>query len=567
MKKILKGVFKKEYIFNKDNIFRALILLILASGIFIRFWRLDSVPPGIQYDEAFNGINAIQALETGHFKMFYPENFGREGLHINVTAIFIKIFGVSSFSLRLASALWGSLTLVGFFLLLREMKLSKVSILLGTFMMSFSFWHLDFSRTAFRAIMVPLIIVWMFYFIFRGMNEKRRQVLNFLVAGVLFGAGFYTYIAFRVVPLVLVIFGLAYFFFEKRQTKEKEWRPAVYFSVAALLVAIPIAYYFISHSADFWDRADAVSIFSSQKISPFAAFFKSLGYHLRAFFVNGDNNPRHNYNNQPLVPAGWIAFMVIGFVISIKEIFETIRRKRIFGQDGEEYAVTSLFYVSVLAQSIFWVMLIPGVLTIEGIPHSLRIIGVIPSVFLFSVLPMEYILKIYRKIKKSTDPILGKQALNMIATFIFGLMLVVVGSGIMQAYVYFGIWANDLRTQDGFERKLYLAGVLVHDLVPGKHNYFITAYNTYIAQDRKSTSFKTTEYAGYPNIKKYEFYHPLDALSNVNCDDATIVFFDSDQWIRDQYRAKCNGTLETKKFSFGSNSKYTFFVMQSKTGE
>jgi len=567
VKLFLTRVFKKEYLFNKDNIFKILIFIILASGIFIRFWRLDTVPPGIQYDEAFNGINAIQALETGHFKMFYPDNFGREGLFINIIAVFIKLFGVSSLSLRLASALFGSLTLVGFFLLLREMRLSKVSILLGTFMLSFSFWHLDFSRTSYRAIMVPLIIVWMFYFIFKGMNDKKRRIFNFIVAGALFGAGFHTYIAFRAVPLILVIFGLAYLFFEKRQIMEKRWRSGVYFLVVAFLVVAPIASYFIYHHADFWDRVDAVSIFGSPKMSPLAAFFKSLGYHLRAFFVNGDNNPRHNYNNQPLVPAGWIAFMVMGFVISIKEIFETIRRRMTIGRDSEEYSVTSLFYVSVIAQSIFWVMLIPGVMTIEGIPHSLRIIGVIPSVFIFSVLPMEYILKIYRKIKKSTDPILGRQALNMIATFIFGLMLVIVGSGIMQAYVYFGIWANDLRTQDGFERKLYLAGVLVHDLAPGKHNYFITAYNTYIAPDHKTTSFKTTEYAGYPNIKRYEFYHPSDSLDKINCDNATIVFFDSDQWLRDQYRAKCDGMLETKKFSFGSNNKYTFFVMQGKTGE
>lgn len=561
----LKRVFTKEYLLNKDNVFRFLIILVLASGMFIRFWRLDSVPPGIQYDEAYNGLNAIQALETGNYKMFYQENFGREGLHINATAFFIKLFGASSFSLRFASALWGSLTLLGFYFLLQEFKLSRLSVLLGTFMISFSFWHLDFSRTAFRAIMVPLIMVWMLYFLIKGLNNRKHQVLCFLISGALLGAGFYTYIAFRAFPLVLVAFGLSYFLTEKNYFR-RNWKGLIPLAVIAVLVVVPIASYFFSHSADFWDRADAVSIFSSKKISPLAAFGKSLGYHLRAFFVYGDNNPRHNYNNQPLVPAGWIAFVVLGFVISIKEISETIKNRREARKAGEEPFVTSLFHVSVLAQSIFWVMLIPGVLTIEGIPHSLRIIGVIPGVFLFAVLPLEYILKIYRKIKASLDPVMSIRTLNLLFTFILGLVLVIVVSGIMQAYTYFGIWAKDLRTEDGFERKLYLAGILVRDLPLGNHNYFITAYNTFVSSDHKATSFKTTEFAGYPRIKSYDFYHPLDGVDKIDCDNVNIVFFDSDQWLRDQYRAKCSGTLETKKFSFGDNSKYTFFVMQTKSG-
>ena len=71
----------------------------------------------------------------------------------------------------------------------------------------------------------------------------------------------------------------------------------------------------------------------------------------------------------------------------------------------------------------------------------------------------------------------------------------------------------------------------------------------------------------YPNIKSYEFYRPLDGIGKVDCNDIQIVFFDSDQWLRDQYRAKCGGMLDTNKFSFGNNSKYTFFVMQSKSGQ
>ncbi len=549
---------------KKDTkIFYLLIILVLAAGIFLRFWKLGSIPPGIQYDEAYNGLDAIHALETGDYKLFYPENTGREGLHINVIAIFIKLFGVSSFSLRLANAMWGSLTLIGFYFLLRELKLSRLTVLLGTFMLSFSFWHLDFSRTAFRAILVPLFLTWALFFFVRGINNK-KIFWSFILAGLFLGLGFYSYIAFRIAPLVFIIFGGTYLLFEKKGFA-KNWKIISIFIAAAIVCALPILLYFSTHLGEFWARSGAVSIFNSPKLTTTQALFNSLGAHLQAFFVHGDNNPRHNYNNQPLIPAGWVAFFVLGFIISVKEIVENIWGKLKFkkiAKVGENFKFSGLFYPAVLAQSIFWVMLVPGVLSIEGIPHSLRIIGTIPGVFLFCVFPIEYILKIYRKMRGSTDASMRARGANLTMTFMLGLVAVVIISGFFQMYVYFGLWANDLRTAGGFERKLYLMGILIHNLDVHKNNYVITAYNTAILQNGKTSSLKTTEYIAYPKIRNYQFSRPLDGIGIVNCDDIQIVFQESDQWLRDQYRAKCPNLI-TDKYAFDDN-KYIFYVMSAR---
>jgi 4-amino-4-deoxy-L-arabinose transferase-like glycosyltransferase len=549
---------------KKNKIFYLLVALILAMGIFLRFWRLGSIPPGIQYDEAYNGINAIQANETGDYKLFFQENTGREGVHIDMIAFFIKLFGVSNYSLRIANAMWGSLTLIGFYFLLRELKLSKLSVLLGIFILSFSFWHLDFSRTAFRAIMVPMVIIWSLYFLLKALHckNKQRSYLFFVIAGACLGFGIYTYIAFRVAPLIFILFGLTYASFEKKWLK-KNWQVIIFFTVASVICALPILIYFYSHSNDFWSRADAVSIFNSVKMTPFKAFLKSLSYHLRAFFIDGDPNPRHNYDNQPLIPTGWMAFLVLGFVIAMKEIIENIIKKIKFKKINSEdvFRPSGLFYPSVIAQSIFWVMLIPGALSIEGIPHSLRIIGMIPGVFILCILPMEYILKIYRKMRDSSDISLRKAGTNLTMTFLLGLAMVIVSSGIFQVYVYFDLWANDLRTASGFEKKLYLMGLLIKKMDIHKNNYVITAYNTAIYADKKTSSLKTVEFIAYPKIRSYLFYHPLDGINNINCDDAQIIFQESDQWLRNQYRNKCPG-MHANKYSY-NKGKYVFFVMLS----
>ena len=79
-------------------VFIFLSVVILLAGIFFRFYKLNLIPPGVHYDEAFNGVDAIKTAESGDFKIFYSENYGREGLHINVISFFVKIFLLLAFA-------------------------------------------------------------------------------------------------------------------------------------------------------------------------------------------------------------------------------------------------------------------------------------------------------------------------------------------------------------------------------------------------------------------------------------------------------------------------------------
>ncbi len=97
------------------------LVAIMALAVFFRLWQINSIPPGLYPDEAMNGNNALEAIHTGDYKVFYPENNGREGLFINIQALSIKIFGNEPWALRLVSALFGILTVLGVFFLAREL--------------------------------------------------------------------------------------------------------------------------------------------------------------------------------------------------------------------------------------------------------------------------------------------------------------------------------------------------------------------------------------------------------------------------------------------------------------
>jgi 4-amino-4-deoxy-L-arabinose transferase-like glycosyltransferase len=552
-----------SFLRNKNFWFYFLITIIIAGGIFIRFWQLGIIPPGIHYDEAYNGINALTANETHNWKVFYPENTGREGLHINTEALFIKFFGNTSLGLRLANALWGSLTIIGFYFLLRQLKFSRLSVLMGTFMIATSFWHLVFSRTAFRAIMVPLILVWMFYFFWKAIDNPERRIYYFIISGIFLGLGFNTYIAFRIAPLIVIIVALS-FILTRKGFLRKYWKYGAALALASFIAALPIFVYFSDHFKDFISRPLAVSIFNVPNVNVWQTFLMSLGKHLWAFFVIGDHNPRHNFNNQPLLPAAWSVLFAMGFIISLREIAKTIiiHIKNYKKESGERsILVTRWFYVSVLAQSIFWVMILPGALSVEGIPHSLRIIGTIPAVFLISVLPFEYIISLFSSIQESSSPGTKSPPKSRSITILTGLIFMVIFGGASQIYIYFGLWANDLATLGAYERKLYDFGLMTKSLPLHQNNYLITAWNTSISQDRHQSSLKTLEYLAYPNIKQYTFYRPTEGFSQISCDDPQVVLLESDQWLRNQYKGTCPN-LKTKKYSY-DNGKYVFWVLSN----
>jgi 4-amino-4-deoxy-L-arabinose transferase-like glycosyltransferase len=170
---------------KKFSFFYFSIILILA--IFFRFWKLNEIPPGLYPDVALNGTEAFFSLKNKNFKVFYPENYGREGLMMWLIAFSFEIFGVSILSIRIVAATIGVLTVMGLYLLARELlfrnrELSEKVSLLSSFFLAVSFWHTNLSRIGFRVILLPFILVFSFYFLLKAFRKK--TILNSILAPV-----------------------------------------------------------------------------------------------------------------------------------------------------------------------------------------------------------------------------------------------------------------------------------------------------------------------------------------------------------------------------------------------
>src|SRR3989344_4036377 len=180
-----------------------ILAVILIIAFTVRIYRIEEIPAGIYPDEAANGVDALHAIETGDFKLFYPANFGREGLFINLQALSIALFGNTITGLKLWSILFGTFSVLGIYLLGKELFHRRAAGLIAAFMLATSYWAINFSRIGFRAIMTTFLLSFSFYFFFRGL--RTRSFRDFLIAGLIFGLGLHTYIAFRVAPLILLI--------------------------------------------------------------------------------------------------------------------------------------------------------------------------------------------------------------------------------------------------------------------------------------------------------------------------------------------------------------------------
>lgn len=229
---------------------RALVILILSLAAFLRFHQLATIPGGLQVDEAMNGSNALEILETGHLQVFYPENNGREGLFINIQTPFVYWFGNTPWALRIPSAIFGVLTVWGVYLLGAELFSTPIG-LLASFFVATSFWHLHFSRIGLRAICAPLLLTWGLYFLLAGIRRLRqgKPATGWMIlAGAVYGLGFHTYITYRVTP-VLVGGMLIYYFFRAREEGwlAPFWKASVAFAAAAALVICPLLIYFIQN--------------------------------------------------------------------------------------------------------------------------------------------------------------------------------------------------------------------------------------------------------------------------------------------------------------------------------
>ena len=395
------------------------VLGVTLLGAVLRLYRLGAVPPGFQFDEAFNAIDAKLVL-AGNRPLFLPANGGREVLYTYWQALLGAFLGVDAFSLRLASAIFGILAIPVAYLLVRRMlRRDSFRVALFTSLtLAITIWPIHFSRFGIRVIMMPVIFSAVFGLFWLGghASTRRRRLWAYAASGLFLGLGPWTHPTGRIAPLALIAY-VVWLLWREPEQRRIAWDSLLggltLAGGVALAVFLPLGFDFFRHPDFFFGHASEVSIFAERVSggSPLAALMNNLLHVLGMFSFFGDREWTHGLAGRPVLDP----LMSIPFVIGLGLWIWRLRRT-----DDPDFDALSLL--------MFWslVMLLPSVFS-DSAPNYSRTLPALPAIFVAAGLGLTWLASL-RKPASWVGPILAAA-------------IVVVSAG-WTAYDYFDRFAN-----------------------------------------------------------------------------------------------------------------------------
>ena len=387
----------------------AAFVLVLLVGGFLRFFRLTQMPYGFWYDEADDGLNALQIFSNPRDIPVFASSTQLPAHLIYLIALAIKLFGQSIFSVRVVSALFGLGTVAAAFLFGRELFNRRTGILLA-FLLAVSRWDLTWSHIGMHGVTVPFFELLTLGLLLRALRLQRWR--DYLFAGLSLGLGLCFYVPFRLFPAIVAFFFVLVWITHPDFMK-KHWRHLLVFLFGAVLISVPITQFAVTHPEDFWGRMGTVSIFSGRSFEEgLKTVLKTGGEHLAMFNFKGDRNGRHNIPGEPMLDLVSGGLMILGVIICLLRIKKP---------------------VSLLTLAWLLLMIVPGIFSLDfESPQSYRSIGSLPAASLLTALPLITLLH-----ESETH---AKQKSDILFGAFVGLTLLSIGG--LNVYNYFVRQAN-----------------------------------------------------------------------------------------------------------------------------
>ena len=345
---------------NTTRVKWLLLLGVILLAAFLRLYRLDQLPPGDGYDQAWYGIDAVTILRGEH-PVFFPTNSGREALFSYLVALLYAGLH-STLAIYAATALIGILTVPAVYLAGEvlfadeEEPLRTWGGLVAALAVALAYWHVMWSRYGVRAIMVPLFAALTLGLLWQGLRSGRRGW--FLACGVSLGVAMYTYQAARLLP-VLVLLGFIYTRWAAGRREEQDgresqgthggqgrhgdlplpttatrtgnplwlpsvgglprWRDLALVFVVAGVIAAPLGVYEVTHPGALNERVGQAFALTAptETGSGWTALRDQVVTAVLMFTVQGDLQPVHNIPGRPALDLFLAAAFVVGLLVSL----------------------------------------------------------------------------------------------------------------------------------------------------------------------------------------------------------------------------------------------------------
>ena len=282
-----------------------LMLGLFGLALLLRLIDLDTVPPGVWFDEAYHGYVARRLVEPAAVhKTFIPDVMHFGALYFYLLSVVLQITGNTVWALRLLPAISGAVIAPLLYLLAARLYGWRVGLAAGG-LLAVSAWNLTFSRLGMVGMFTVVLDVAVLLCVAQAIRTAKLGY--FAGGGVLMGLALQAYYIARLVPIVLIAL-LAHLLVTEGVRVVRVLRVGVVvFAAATLLACLPVAMFAVQRPGDFQSRLSTVSIFSPQNAGgdPVGALRRNLRSHLLMFNWQGDANGRHNLPGSPMLD--WLA--------------------------------------------------------------------------------------------------------------------------------------------------------------------------------------------------------------------------------------------------------------------
>ena len=393
---------------------KTILIIILLLASFLRFYRLDQVPPSLFSDEVDLGYQGYSILKTGrdYSGNPFPTNFQsfadfRAPLYIYASIPTLAIFGLNEWGVRLPAAFFGMVSLVGMFLLVRKLTVNTWIALCSAFLLAISPWHLQYSRAGFEVTLMMSLLVWGTLLFLVGFKNK-----FYLGAGIiLILMAIYSYSPAKLfVPLLVTGLIIIY----KKQLLKLPGKFKLVLLAVLLLVMLPFLVDLFKGQATY--RFSYTSIFSDPTVSKEIDVNRSIDSKKTRGSIGVEANliSKISHNKILSLNDAFLKNYLYSYSTNFLFLQGDIIGRHSVGKMGEFYLIefitmiTGLFYLAKKATpetvqvTVLWVLAapIPAALTVDGGGHATRLFLLLVPLILVSSLGAYSLASNLSKMKK-----------------------------------------------------------------------------------------------------------------------------------------------------------------------
>jgi 4-amino-4-deoxy-L-arabinose transferase-like glycosyltransferase len=301
-----------------------LVVLITWIGFFLRYWRLATIPAGIDGDIASVGLQALEIIHQPILNWFGVGWSEHSLLFFQSSALSMRIFGETLAGLMIGSVIIGTLCIPAVYLLGEEL-FGKKTGLIAAFLIAVSYTNIQFSRTVFTEG-ASLCLIVMAYALFKAFRSGKS--VWYSLAGFFLGIGLFAYYSFRIAPL-LVILLFVWLIFRDRKAVAGNYPNWKAFAAASLVGFGPQLVFTFKQFGTFVGRGNVVTIFNPEVSHHLLGKYQItnttqllLEQIKRTFLVYsnyGDSSPLFGYQG-PMINLLTALFFILGIAYCLSRL-------------------------------------------------------------------------------------------------------------------------------------------------------------------------------------------------------------------------------------------------------